>query len=579
MSNTWAAKHRKSSVLAAALALGLAAATGHAAPKNMERHAMTPAQSASETLSAKQRAIPLIAYFVAESDLPKLNSALNQGLDAGLTISEAKEILVQLYAYVGFPRSLNALGELMKVVEARKQRGIQDAPGHEPSRAVPTGDELLTVGTANQTHISGAPVQGPLFDFAPVINQFLRAHLFGDIFERDNLDWQSRELATVGALTATPGAEPQLRSHMAASARVGLTDGQLHQLTLMLADCRTARTVTENGASAPLVIQSQGSFEAGGGVVTAPGAFDPHKPMEPAGQTYHGDHAYAFYQIPVNARKLPIVMLHGAGQFSKTWETTADGREGFQTLFLRRRFGVYLIDQPRRGNAGRSLAETTLKPTPDEQLWFNQFRLGLWPRYFDGVQFAQDPETLNQFFRSMTPNTGPFDMDVVSNGVSAVFKRIGPGILFTHSQGGGPGWLIAIKNSDVKAIVAFEPGSSFIFPEGEVPAPIPSAFDTVQGTAVPLPQFMALTKIPILVLYGDNIPANPVTLPAQDSWRARLEMARLWRDAVNKHGGDVTLVHLPEIGIKGNTHFIFSDLNNIQIADLVSKFLADKGLD
>ena len=579
MSNTRPVRHRKTRVLAAALALGLAAATGRAAPNATDRQTMTAGPSASDALSVKQQAIPSIAYFMAASNLPQLNSALNQGLDVGLTISEEKEILVQLYAYVGFPRSLNALGELMKVVEARKQRGIQDPPGREPSRPVPTGKELLAVGTANQTRISGAPVQGPVFTFAPVINQFLRAHLFGDIFERDNLDWQSRELATIGALTATPGAEPQLRSHMAAGARVGLTDGQLRQLTRLLADCRTAETVTENGALAPLAIQSQGSFEAGGSVVTAPGTFDPRKPLEPAGQTYHGDHAYAFYQIPLNPRKLPIVMLHGAGQFSKSWETTADGREGFQTLFLRRRFGVYLIDQPRRGNAGRSLAETTLKPTPDEQLWFNQFRLGLWPRYFDGIQFSRDPETLNQFFRSMTPNTGPFNPEVVADGVSAVFKRTGPGLLFTHSQGGGPGWLIAIKNSNVKAIVAFEPGSSFIFPEGEVPPPIPSAFDTVQGAAVPMSQFTALTKIPILVLYGDNIPAEPVSLPAQDSWRARLKMARLWRDAVNKHGGDVTLVHLPEIGIKGNTHFIFSDLNNVQIADLVSRFLAEKGLD
>lgn len=331
--------------------------------------------------------------------------------------------------------------------------------------------------------------------------------------------------------------------------------------------------------AAPLVIQEQGSFAAGGQVATAPGTFDPRKPMEPAGQTYHGDHAYAFYQIPVNARKLPIVMWHGAGQFSKTWETTADGREGFQTLFLRRGFGVYLIDQPRRGNAGRSMVEATLKPTPDEQLWFNQFRIGLWPNYFEGVQVARDAQTRDQFFRAMTPNTGPFDMNVVSDGVSAVFEKIGPGILFTHSQGGGPGWLTAIKNGNVKAIVAFEPGSSFIFPEGEVPAPIPSAFDTVTAAAVPAAQFAALTKLPILVLYGDNIPDHAIDLPAQDSWRARLEMARLWRDTVNKHGGDVTLVHLPQIGIKGNTHFPMSDLNNVQIADLVSKFLAEKKLD
>ena len=263
----------------------------------------------------------------------------------------------------------------------------------------------------------------------------------------------------------------------------------------------------------------------------------------------------------------------------KNWETTADGREGFQTIFLRRSFSTYLIDQPRRGDAGRSMVETTIKPTPDEQLWFNQFRVGVWPSCFAGVQFDPSPETLDQFFRSMTPNTGPFDINVVSDGVAALFDRIGPGILFTHSQGGGPGWLTAIKNENVKAIVSFEPGSSFVFPEGEVPPPMPNAFDTLQGVPVPLPEFEALTRIPIIVFYGDNIPAQPTTMPAQDSWRARLEMARLWRDTVNEHGGDVTVVHLPEIGVRGNTHFPFSDLNNVEIADQVSNFLAEKKLD
>ncbi|MCP1518916.1 alkylhydroperoxidase/carboxymuconolactone decarboxylase family protein YurZ [Pseudomonas migulae] len=124
----------------------------------------------------------------------------------------------------------------MRVVEARKKNGIQDDPGREPGRVIPTGGELLSVGKANQTRIAGAPVQGPLFDFAPVINQYLQAHLFGDIFERDNLDWQSRELATVAALAVTPGVESQLRSHMAASLRVGLSVSQLRQLVRLLAE-------------------------------------------------------------------------------------------------------------------------------------------------------------------------------------------------------------------------------------------------------------------------------------------------------------------------------------------------------
>lgn len=250
MNNTTPVKQHPIRAAAAALVLGLGlmSAPAYAAQNTPESPAVTT-PTRSETLSARQQAIPLIASFMAASDMPKLNAALHQGLDAGLTISEAKEILVHLYAYAGFPRSLNALGELMRVVEARKQRGIQDAPGREPSRAIPSGDELLAVGKANQTKISGAPVQGPLFDFAPVINQYLQAHLFGAIFERDNLDWQSRELATVGALAATPGAEPQLRSHMAASMRVGLTAAQLRQLTEVLAERVDAQAAKRAGVA------------------------------------------------------------------------------------------------------------------------------------------------------------------------------------------------------------------------------------------------------------------------------------------------------------------------------------------
>ena len=94
----------------------------------------------------------------------------------------------------------------------------------------------------------------------------------------------------------------------------------------------------------PLVIQEQGSFAVGGKVINTPGTFNPDKPFDPAGQTLHGDHAYVFYQKPMSARRYPLTFLHGAGQSSKTWETTPDGREGFQTIFLRRNFSVYLLD-------------------------------------------------------------------------------------------------------------------------------------------------------------------------------------------------------------------------------------------
>ena len=333
-----------------------------------------------------------------------------------------------------------------------------------------------------------------------------------------------------------------------------------------------------NSKQKPLVIQEQGSFAVGGTVITNPGIFDPYKPT-PEGQTFRGDHAYVFYQVPVKARKYPLVLWHGIGQFSKTFETTPDGREGYQNIFLRNNYSVYLIDQPRRGNAGRSTVTATINPIPDEQQWFDVFRVGVWPNYFDGVQFARDTETLNQYFRSMTPSIGAIDIEVNTDAVSSLFTKIGEGILVTHSHSGGMGWKTAVKNSNIKAIVSYEPGSGFLFPEGELPAPIASSAGSLEAIGITMKDFMLLTKIPIVIYYGDNIPENPSPNPGADGWRARLAMARKWGDTVNKYGGDVTVVHLPEVGLKGNTHFPFSDLNNIQVADLMNKWLKEKGLD
>jgi hypothetical protein len=136
-----------------------------------------------------------------------------------------------------------------------------------------------------------------------------------------------------------------------------------------------------------------------------------------------------------------------------------------------------------------------------------------------------------------------------------------------------------MKSPNVRAVVSYEPGSGFVFPEGEVPPAMPCLTGPLEGVGAPLSQFMQLTKIPIVLYFGDNIPEEPSTNPGQDNWRVRIAMARLWRDAINRRGGDVTVVRLPDLGIHGNTHFAFSDLNNVQIADLLSKFLADKHLD
>jgi pimeloyl-ACP methyl ester carboxylesterase len=339
-------------------------------------------------------------------------------------------------------------------------------------------------------------------------------------------------------------------------------------------------TAEPGEATAPLTIASQGSFAVGGTVVNSDGTFDPKNPMEPTGQTLHGDHARVSYQIPVDARLLPLLFWHGWWVDSSCWDTTPDGREGFRTLFLRRGFPVYLLDQSRRGSAGKTTTAAEISTDPDEQWFFNQFRLGLWPDLYKGGQFSDAPAALEQFFRAMVPDTGPLDEEVIVAGASAAIDRIGPLVLVTHSHAGGFGWTAAIRNNqNVRAVVSIEPGSGFVFPEGELPEAMPSSNGTLEPVAIPLEEFEALTRVPIIVYYGDNIPTEPTDIAGRDNWRVRVAMARLWVDAINRHGGDATFVSLPEQGIHGNTHFALSDLNNHQIADQIAAFLAEKGLD
>lgn len=321
--------------------------------------------------------------------------------------------------------------------------------------------------------------------------------------------------------------------------------------------------------SSVLKIAEQGSFAVGGTVLT-----------DSLGRTYHGDHAYVFYQKPVDARKYPLVFAHGVGQFSKTWETTPDGREGFQNIFLRRGFSTYLVDQPRRGNAGRGTETVTLSPVFDEEVWFNRFRLGIWPDFFDGVQFSRDKDALDQYFRQMTPTVGSVDFEVYSDAYAALFDKIGPAVFVTHSQGGPVGWRTLLKTKNIKGIVSYEPGGGVPFPEGQVPeeGKILTLSRKTEGVEIPMSDFMEYTKIPIVVYYGDNLPETDEQ-PELYEWTRRLYLMRKWAQMLNELGGNVTVVHLPEAGLHGNTHFPFSDLNNIEVADLLSAWLHEKDLD
>ncbi len=343
----------------------------------------------------------------------------------------------------------------------------------------------------------------------------------------------------------------------------------------------------DNGdGQGPLVIARRGSFFAGGTVLQSPGVFDPYITGGP-GQTLHGDHVYSQFEVPVRSRRLPLVMWHGGGQSGKTWESTTDGREGYQSIFLRRGFSVHIFDEPRRGRAGNSTVGITLTPTPGDQDLFMAWRLGVWPNFYPDSKFPQasigiGSPALNQFFRQMTVDTGPEDVTgtpgPIVAGAAALFAEIGPGVLLTHSASGIFGWLTATQSPNVSAIYAYEP-TDYVFPSTELPAPVGTGGSQITPRPVPLSEFLALTRIPIRIQYSDHIPATSSPYLRVQSWVNRVAVGKLMVAAINKHGGNASILHLPDLGIHGNTHFSFADVNNIQIADILSSWLSQHGLD
>ena len=216
--------------------------------------------------------------------------------------------------------------------------------------------------------------------------------------------------------------------------------------------------------SGPITIERQGSFFVDGREVVAGGKYDGTASVFPpgAGQKYWIDQMYIQYQVPVNARTLPMVLVHGGG-----------------------------------GDA------------------FECMRMGL---------------------------------------------------------------AAGARSSKVKAIVSYAP--SFVFPRGEVPPPVPLFKGTqAHGAALSTEEFAKLAKLPLQVVFGDNIPRQPIAdLPA-DSRRVSVDSSRLFVGALNNRGGRASLLLLPEVGLHGNAHFMYSDLNNLQVADQLYVFLAKHGLD
>lgn len=183
-------------------------------------------------LTIQQQAIIPIAAFAANGDTEKLKSALEDGLSAGLSVNEIKEVLIQLYAYAGFPRSLSALNVFLDLLDTRKAAGITDKVGPAPHE-LPADADRRAIGTKIQTELVGRPVTGRIYEFAPAMDTFLKEHLFCDIFSRGVLSWKDRELATISILATLP-APAQLASHLRVCRNIGMTETQLKEAAAVL---------------------------------------------------------------------------------------------------------------------------------------------------------------------------------------------------------------------------------------------------------------------------------------------------------------------------------------------------------
>lgn len=334
-------------------------------------------------------------------------------------------------------------------------------------------------------------------------------------------------------------------------------------LTALLAALVGACDAPDGGSAplelAPIAIERQGAFAVGGRVLG-----------EAATASLHCDHGVVEYQVPPSARAVNLLMWHSASAVA--WQSRWDGGEGFQSIFLRRGYPVYIWDGPRVGRANWGCADTTYAPgIGRDQGNFVAWRFGLaYPQWFDGVQFPKDdPEAWNQAMRGRYQefDTIP-NAQLESDAAAVLAERIGPTVALTNSAGGLRALLTAMKSDNVVGIVAYE-NVGYVYPVGEGPGTPEGPFGPVE---VPLEEFRKLTRVPMQMVWGDNVEKS-------ERYRPTLEESRRFVELVNAHGGKAEVLVLPDAGLVGNTHIPFADLNNVAVADLLSQFLARHGLD
>lgn len=306
------------------------------------------------------------------------------------------------------------------------------------------------------------------------------------------------------------------------------------------------------------MIERQGSFEAGGTVVGSPDT------------SLSCDHGHVEFEIAVHARAFPLFLWHSSS--AAVWQRRWDGGEGYQSIFLRRGFSIYMWDGPRVGRANDGCAEYGYKPKQgQDQDNFRAWRFGDgYMKWFPGIQFPTgDAEAWNQATRERYDEFDTVaNAQLESDAAARALDRIGPTVLVTNSAGGFRAMLTALKTRNVAAIVAYDnPG--FVFPQSDGPRMDVGLYGPAYVSDA---EFAALTRFPIQLVWSDNIEKFP-------GWVRVYKLSQEFVRIVNAHGGHAEILRLPDRGLHGNTHLPFADMNNVAVADLLSQFLHEHGLD
>ena len=326
----------------------------------------------------------------------------------------------------------------------------------------------------------------------------------------------------------------------------------MHRIVVLL-----SLALSVSATAAPITIEREGSLTAGGTVISGEKG------------TLHCDHGFVDYQVPVHAKKTGLFLWHSSSV--QVWQQRWDGGEGYQQIFLRRGFPVYMWDGPRVGRGNMSCESYTYNPVVgQDQRNIIAWRFGPAPgKWFPGVQFPKDDVAALDL--AMSERYDEFDIaknaHLEAEAAAKAIDQIGPVVAVTNSAGGWRAMLAALESDNVKGIVAYET-AAFVFPDGEGPQGPEGGFGP---THVPLTEFMRLTRIPIQLVWGDNT--------ENTFWAKTVETSKQFVDVVNAHGGHAEVLMLPATGLKGNTHIAFADLNNVQVADQLSLFLKKNQLD